>query len=665
MSSLSTFAKGAYICVFSSVIVLFISNFSYGFENIEVVNHRQYHDFSKKSISFDCGPNESDDSKVYLIRLQGEVKSNSFYLFQEIIERLNIKIGKRSSEDYAYLNGDCLILELSSSGGNFLESTKFIDFISENQDGIVTMVNDEGKCYSACANIFISAKKWNRYMYLNSQIGFHAPYLPINKKDKNIKISVEDAKKLYNLALIDLSYIVEKSKKLSLPRYELSKILKTGSSNLYMIDTISKAISFSISIANLPFPNNISKQSAQRICSHMADMSQFKDYDIEDFRKRSNIYPGFFKNGIIVELTKGYEELNPTYCKINFSNEYISKINNDIDKRKSNYVNLSFSEIIDISLEIHDILNKKGEFNGIKLTFPNIVDQNGSKISFEIGEIYKKSSLYFRPILAYDGNARIKHIKNELERMNVNEDEGIDLLFQESKFNNKDNIGNSHGKNVVNPSFDCVKARSETEKAICQSDELSRLDSFVAKKYVKHHNSLVGHRKELLISDQKKFLKKRNQCRSDAACLSHVYNFHLHKLNQLNYLSESKNKKHNTKRININKPSSYWNHNGSVMAFHKNATERAFVYSRPKPNLDRIGIRRGTVLFRGHSYDGKTYSGQASTFSKYCRSILYEVRGRVNRRGDKITLRGTVPTWTKACRITGYRTSVMEFNLLD
>ena len=74
-------------------------------------------------------------------------------------------------------------------------------------------------------------------------------------------------------------------------------------------------------------------------------------------------------------------------------------------------------------------------------------------------------------------------------------------------------------------SFDCVKAKSDVEKAICQDEELSKLDEELNKVYT----SFYFLTKEMK-TDQREWLKQRNQCQ-DTACIKEVYTARVNNLN--------------------------------------------------------------------------------------------------------------------------------------
>lgn len=60
------------------------------------------------------------------------------------------------------------------------------------------------------------------------------------------------------------------------------------------------------------------------------------------------------------------------------------------------------------------------------------------------------------------------------------------------------------------PSFDCAKARTGAEKAICASPQLAALDASIAKRYDEARKSLDAATAEALLGDQRYFAKVRD-----------------------------------------------------------------------------------------------------------------------------------------------------------
>ncbi|NVZ69293.1 lysozyme inhibitor LprI family protein [Pseudomonas costantinii] len=71
-------------------------------------------------------------------------------------------------------------------------------------------------------------------------------------------------------------------------------------------------------------------------------------------------------------------------------------------------------------------------------------------------------------------------------------------------------------------SFDCKKATTPVEKALCGNVELSRLDTLLDEHYRRALGKLQGVPREALRNDQRAWLKTRNACGSDINCLQPV-----------------------------------------------------------------------------------------------------------------------------------------------
>lgn len=71
------------------------------------------------------------------------------------------------------------------------------------------------------------------------------------------------------------------------------------------------------------------------------------------------------------------------------------------------------------------------------------------------------------------------------------------------------------------PSFDCAKANSATEKAICGSVQLASFDRSVSWSYKIAYDDLKhdGDNPSPLVSSQQAWLRKRNACGSNVSCL--------------------------------------------------------------------------------------------------------------------------------------------------
>ena len=77
-------------------------------------------------------------------------------------------------------------------------------------------------------------------------------------------------------------------------------------------------------------------------------------------------------------------------------------------------------------------------------------------------------------------------------------------------------------------SFDCTRAASPAEKAICGDEGLSRLDSDLNSAFINAMSAAANPGS--LRSSQRDWLKRRNACGADTACLERVYQERLQRL---------------------------------------------------------------------------------------------------------------------------------------
>ncbi len=68
-------------------------------------------------------------------------------------------------------------------------------------------------------------------------------------------------------------------------------------------------------------------------------------------------------------------------------------------------------------------------------------------------------------------------------------------------------------------SFDCAKARLDTEVAVCDSARLSRLDEEMASLYY----GLPHYVRKDIGREQRRLLRRRNACGYDVRCIARAY----------------------------------------------------------------------------------------------------------------------------------------------
>jgi uncharacterized protein (TIGR02145 family) len=80
---------------------------------------------------------------------------------------------------------------------------------------------------------------------------------------------------------------------------------------------------------------------------------------------------------------------------------------------------------------------------------------------------------------------------------------------------------------TIKPSFDCAKASTSPEKAICSDADLAELDNQLAKAYSKARSSAC---KKDLQKQQKEWMNERNSCSSNIQCLKNSYKSRIQEL---------------------------------------------------------------------------------------------------------------------------------------
>lgn len=72
-----------------------------------------------------------------------------------------------------------------------------------------------------------------------------------------------------------------------------------------------------------------------------------------------------------------------------------------------------------------------------------------------------------------------------------------------------------------------------------------------------------------------------------------------------------------------------WEHNDSRVALYRDGARVVFRYLAPKPDIAKLGVTRGTLLFDGLRA-GSVISGTAHVFSSRCGALPYPVAGEVS-----------------------------------
>lgn len=92
----------------------------------------------------------------------------------------------------------------------------------------------------------------------------------------------------------------------------------------------------------------------------------------------------------------------------------------------------------------------------------------------------------------------------------------------------------------VAASFDCNKAASVTEKAICTDEYLSNQDDELATIYKQTKSRLGKTASNALMSTQKRWLSTRNKCLADKACIRSSYQAQIAEIKRINICEDDK-----------------------------------------------------------------------------------------------------------------------------
>lgn len=79
-------------------------------------------------------------------------------------------------------------------------------------------------------------------------------------------------------------------------------------------------------------------------------------------------------------------------------------------------------------------------------------------------------------------------------------------------------------------SFNCARASTPVENIICDDDYLGDLDEEMASLYFSLRNSVGSRVRSLLEQDQRNWLRLRNQCGYDYACVERAYLIRINEL---------------------------------------------------------------------------------------------------------------------------------------
>jgi hypothetical protein len=93
-------------------------------------------------------------------------------------------------------------------------------------------------------------------------------------------------------------------------------------------------------------------------------------------------------------------------------------------------------------------------------------------------------------------------------------------------------------------------------------------------------------------------------------------------------------------------------HNGSDVEIEERGDFLHITYIKPRPSLEKVGIKRGTLLFAGRR-QGDVVSGVAYTFKANCSPAGYAVKGQFDHQRN-LVLVGDAPKRGSDCDVSEY-----------
>ncbi len=166
---------------------------------------------------------------------------------------------------------------LNSPGGSMSEGLKIFDVIWNKQ--MRTRVVNGASCESACAIAWLGGSEQHgtlainalsRHIEATATLGFHAPQLglpddavyPAKDVEKAFLIALSVAEGVFQLNLLDEDAADP------LNNYLFGRILATPGSQMHRISSIGEALMSNVSVAQLPFPEKITKADMINLCEN-------------------------------------------------------------------------------------------------------------------------------------------------------------------------------------------------------------------------------------------------------------------------------------------------------------------------------------------------------------------------------------------------------------
>jgi hypothetical protein len=143
---------------------------------------------------------------------------------------------------------------LDSPGGSYKEGLAIAELLLDQE--LTTIVTTGDVCYSACALIFMTGgdwqdgRAWYRYLQLDAELGFHAPYITRLPDQLYTREEMEQVYRFAIKSIRDLTRLGQEHHvpDTFLPTPILAELLDKGPTELFLIDTVYKAVQLKIDL---------------------------------------------------------------------------------------------------------------------------------------------------------------------------------------------------------------------------------------------------------------------------------------------------------------------------------------------------------------------------------------------------------------------------------
>jgi hypothetical protein len=212
------------------------------------------------------------------VRLSGEIVTGDAAKIVDALKALAVEIsGKEFVEGFTIC--------LNSPGGSYPEGLEIARAVLDNH--IATLIEARADCYSACALVFMAGNfqfegslGHRRRLNMLGRLGFHAPYLlhPPEKNDSQTDLAgtyEEGVRAIGRLLKLGLDHKID-----LLPPGVLADMLEKGPDELFMIDTVFKAIKADIPLySDSAVSPKITQAALCNVCQNI--FADQRMYDID------------------------------------------------------------------------------------------------------------------------------------------------------------------------------------------------------------------------------------------------------------------------------------------------------------------------------------------------------------------------------------------------